>query len=356
MTTEHTLKPPAVRERNIGFDILRIAATFAVMILHVAAYKWSKTDYNTFAWNTFNVYDSLVRWAVPVFVMISGALFLNAENSIEKMYKKYILRIFTAFVFWSFLYAAFGYYKKRDLLHALRSFVCGNYHLWFLFMIVGLYMITPLLKKLVEDMKLTKYFLVLSFIFSLAIPEMISFLNMFSVRIGGVAQSALNNMRFHFAVGFTFYYVMGYLFTKITLTKKQFRIICILGVIGFIATIALSAGFSYYSKSSIKLFYDNMTVNVALEAIFVFSLYTKINNIQFSEKAKAIILKLSKYSFGAYLVHDFFIKGLDFVFHFNTLSINPVISVAVISVITLIGSFAVSAVINHIPVLKKYIV
>lgn len=93
-------------QRFLYFDCLRILGAFAVILIHVASYKWFTADISTTEWNVLNFYNcSLVRWAVPVFIMISGALFLDGKQSITHIYKKNILRIVTAFLFWSPLYA-----------------------------------------------------------------------------------------------------------------------------------------------------------------------------------------------------------------------------------------------------------
>ena len=63
-------------ERKTYCDYLRVAATFAVVVLHVAASKWSAADVNGATWKAFNFYNSAVRWGVPIFIMISGSLFL----------------------------------------------------------------------------------------------------------------------------------------------------------------------------------------------------------------------------------------------------------------------------------------
>ena len=60
----------------IAFDGLRILAAFAVVVLHTVATLFMDS-YPSSDWNVANVYESLVRWSVPVFFMISGALFLN---------------------------------------------------------------------------------------------------------------------------------------------------------------------------------------------------------------------------------------------------------------------------------------
>ena len=66
-------------ERKTYCDYLRLIATFAAVVLHVAASNWYSTDVNGLEWQSFNFYDSVVRWGVPIFVMISGSLFLSRE-------------------------------------------------------------------------------------------------------------------------------------------------------------------------------------------------------------------------------------------------------------------------------------
>lgn len=157
--------------RQHYFDFLRVLAIFAVIVIHVAAQNWYTTDMHSFEWAAMNFYDSIVRWAVPIFVMISGALFLSKDIPIRKLYSKYIFRIFTAFIFWSFMYAVKKYMESGDIVQAFMYFLRGEFHMWFLFMIVGLYMIVPFVKKIAESESLTKYFLVLAFIFSFVMPE-----------------------------------------------------------------------------------------------------------------------------------------------------------------------------------------
>ena len=66
--------------RILYFDFLRIFATFAVMVLHVAGQNWNGTSVPSFEWQTFNLFHSITRFGVPIFVMISGALFLNKRE------------------------------------------------------------------------------------------------------------------------------------------------------------------------------------------------------------------------------------------------------------------------------------
>ena len=86
--------------RIIYADLLRIIATFAVIILHVSAAKLNELQITDYNWQISNIYDSLVRWSVPVFVMLSGMFFLdpNKEIDFNKLFSKYILRIFLAII------------------------------------------------------------------------------------------------------------------------------------------------------------------------------------------------------------------------------------------------------------------
>ena len=74
-------------------DVLRIFAVFSMMLLHVAGSLWSKTDVATADWQAFNIYDSFARFCVPVFIMLSGAMFLDnsREFSMKRVRHRYFV-------------------------------------------------------------------------------------------------------------------------------------------------------------------------------------------------------------------------------------------------------------------------
>ena len=92
------------KERIIQFDLLRVVAIFAMMMLHVAASQFDSVAVGSNEWFWFNFYDSIVRFCVPVLVMISGIFFLDPKRtySIEKLLKKNVFRLVTAYFFWAF--------------------------------------------------------------------------------------------------------------------------------------------------------------------------------------------------------------------------------------------------------------
>ena len=133
MPAEHS-----TRRRVIYFDILRIVAIFFVVFVHLAAQHWADVDVSSRAWFAFNLYCTTGKWSVPIFVMISGALFLGRDVSISSILKKNVARIATVFLFWSGCYALIDLvFRHAPLSVVLSQFITGHYHLWFLYMIVG---------------------------------------------------------------------------------------------------------------------------------------------------------------------------------------------------------------------------
>lgn len=343
------------KDRIVYFDYLRIVAIVAVMLVHISSQNWYMVGTDTTTWQVFNVFDSISRWGVPVFVMISGALFLNREISVKTVYKKYILRLVIAFVVWSIVYALFG---NSDVIKTVGEAIRGHYHMWFILMIIGLYMCIPIFKEIVKSNKVLKYFLMLSLVFVFIFPTLNNIVRDFTgempTKIFKLLNENVNDMQLNLVLGYSGYFVLGYYLNNIDLSKKQRRIIYILGIVGFVLTISLSAIVSLKTNQPTSTYYNNLSILVLLESIAVFTLFkhTKFENI----KLNNIIAKLSKYSFGVYLVHALILEQVDELLGFNTLMFNPVLSIICVLLVVGIISFIISFILNHIPVLKKYIV
>lgn len=351
-------------KRKVYCDYLRLVATFAVVFIHVAASNWSNVDVNGIQWQVFNIYDSLVRWGVPIFVMISGALFLNRDVPIKNIYSKYVLRMVIAFVSWSLFYAILTTDTfQHGLINSLKShigtLVTGHYHMWFVLMIIGLYMCIPFMKKIISDETVMKYFLKLSFIFAFLIPWVLKIVNDFVGSNNSMIQkmvttidSNLMNMGMSMVLGYSFYFILGYYLDRIEIKKDVRVMIYVAGILGFIFTVVADAGMSIKTQVANSNYYGNFEVNVLLEVIAVHTLF-KYHTFQ-NEKVNQFVVVLSKFGFGAYLIHTFIIESMAAILHFDTLSMNAWISVPLISIIVFGVSMGISAVLNHIPVIKKY--
>ena len=349
------------KTRIVYLDTLRIFATFAVMILHVAASKWGETDVDSVEWCAMNFYDSIVRWAVPIFVMISGALFLKNDSpiSIKTIYHKNIFRIARVFVFWSSVYAilrviqeVFVSKQSFSLANFAEYVINGHYHMWFLFMIVGIYMIVPFMKEISRSGFLTKYFLALAFVFAILIPQSKSIAIMFIHGHDKGIGSFYEKVSVNFVMGFPIYFLLGYVLSKAEISRKMERLIYAAGLVGFVATFLLTHVISNFKHNATEIFYDTKTLNVFLESVCVFVFFRQ--HMNFKAKNSNWLILLSQYSFGAYLVHDLVIQMLRFI-GLNTVSFAPALSIPVISVIVFVISFAFSGILNNIPVVKKYV-
>ena len=164
------------KKRLIYPDLLRIISIFSVLVLHAVGEIWGDIPIQSKSWVALVAIDGMFRFAVPVFIMVSGMFMLSPSKNrgIKELYSKNILRIVTSFAFWSLIYLAYhqasDYFADRSAFHPafmslLNSFLAGEYHLWFMYMIVGLYIVTPLLRKIVEKKSTMQYFIFIWFIF-----------------------------------------------------------------------------------------------------------------------------------------------------------------------------------------------
>lgn len=343
-------------ERKQYFDVLRIVASFAVVMLHVAAHGWRAADVHSASWNAMNLYNSIVRWGVPVFFMISGALFLKADKPIGKMYSKYILRLVIAYLVWALFYALVKFKPGSSIFSLLKKVYSGHFHMWFIPTLIGLYMITPLLRPIVAKPGGAAYFLILSFIFGILLPQIASTAGLFSATLEGYITNGAGRLRLSFVLGYSFYYVLGYYLNGVVLNNKLRTWAAVLGSLGFIFTVAATLAASRIKGEANDIFYNNMSVNVMLEAVFVFiMLKSAFEHRELGTKTSSAVSNLSKWSFGVYLVHPFIIIVLRKIGFFTT-SFPHIISIPVISIIVFAVSMLISAILNKIPIVNKYAV
>lgn len=345
--------------RHIHLDLLRVVACFGVIFSHVAASNWANQQVDSFSWEWFNIYFVLFRSSLPVFVMISGIFFLNPDKEIplRKLYKKYVLRIVTAFLFWSISYAiivpigmiAFGRSDSINIFQVLKSIIVGEYHLWFLYMIIGIYMMVPLLKMITVTRKVIEYFLLLWLIFGITLTTVTSLPGL------GQTEEIIRKFGMFMVMGYSGYFVLGYYLNKYKLIKKHEITIYILGILGLVSQIILTDIISSYYNKPNETFLAGLSLfglPVAASAFVFFS--QRISKISFSEKAAKLITYMSSCSFGMFLVHVFFIN-LFSVLGFKTTAFSPILSVPVISLVVFICCFVFIAILRKVKIFRKYI-
>ncbi len=342
------------KNRVIYLDLLRIVSAFAVILTHVSAQYWYDLPTHSFSWNVMNVYDSISRYGVSVFMMISGALFLNPDKkfSVKKLYTKNIVRIVVAFLFWSAVYILFHYHtypqpvQGIDLLHTWMS---GHYHMWFMFMLLGVYIITPIARAIVANPKAGWYFLGAALFFSFVTPLIVDH--------NDYLRGLYYTMDFHMTLGISCYYIAGGMIHHYGIPKLARRIIYILGVVGFVGTAVITAVVSMKKYAPQEQYYGHFTFFVMFEALSIFTFFQYgVEKIKFSDKVRNLIYHISNRTFGIYMVHILILDNLiKDTFKLTTLSFSPLFSVPVIALLVYLISYLVITLVRRIPVVHKFI-
>lgn len=349
-------------KRLVHYDLVRVIAMFAVIVVHTSGTLYRVTaPITSFNWQVSNAYSTSGKFSICIFMMVSGMLFLNPKKDItvKAMYRKNILRIVCAFIFWSLAYALFGLWVKSMMngfsysyMHGFFiDFVTGNYHMWFCYMIIGIYMIVPFLRLISANESLMKYFLILSIIFVSTIPVLQQLPDAISVPITIV----VTQLRLNFVLGWVGIFILGYYLSYCNISKKAEITSYILGVLSLILTIILNSMLSVRNNQNYEGLYELTNINILLTAVAVFIYFRlHVSNVEFSERSKKLILILSECTFGIYFIHVFII----IIFQQYALAqklYNAVIAVPVLSAGVFLFSTIIIYFFRKIPIARDYL-
>lgn len=283
------------------------------------------------------------------------------EISIRTLFGKYILRIVTAYLFWAILYAADGYF---DGVHGLKGTILavirGHYHLWYLQMIVLLYALVPLVRKITASRRATEYFLILSLLIGFLIPRAFHLLECLQLPhttdLLATVKGAFSTFQFQLGFGYLPYFVLGHYLATYEIQKKWRGVCYLLGGTALGATVLLTDWYSRVQGSAYGKFYSNFSVVVLLSAsaIFLFA-RTLFEKHPVKERGQKIMAKLSGYSFGVFLIHALVLKYFCRITGIDALTGNPLLSLWLIIGSVAVISLFISVLLHCIPKIKKYI-
>lgn len=135
-------------DRKAWADLCRIAAIFGVVVIHACGanfYQFGKIPNSD--WLAINLLDSLVRCSVPLFVMLSGALILSSKATLTTPLQvaRRIKKVGVPLLTWNVAYLIYvAHYTNQDIDWLSMFRQAPMYHLWFVYMIIGLYLLLPI--------------------------------------------------------------------------------------------------------------------------------------------------------------------------------------------------------------------
>ena len=351
---------PSQQSRVFYADVLRFIAILAVIVLHCSSdYVAQYGEIPAHTWWAGTAYNGLSRICIPIFVMLSGAFLLKPGKVItmKELFGKRMMKILIPLFFWSIIYVCWQISNSENgwagfnWKETLHTFYQGPvvYHLWFLYMMAGIYLIYPVINAFIgmaKDIDL-KYFLIVWFIAN-------SLLFVIDKLWGWTLGIDLNSF-----TGYIGYFVLGYYLNTRTYSSSQFKIFTGVCFIGLVAVV-LAPWFLYHcNKALVSEFTESdftPDVFLASAGLFVFVKYS-LQNCHPKKWLYTIINSVSVDAFGIYLVH---ILVMEYIFseersYTSNLVEHPAWGIPAEAIIVLMVSFVIVKLIKLVPVLKRVI-
>lgn len=304
---------------------------------------------------TANTYNSLARPSVPLFVMLSGALLLQPSRvePIRVFLRKRLVRLGLPFVFWGTAYFAWRYFVNHEALSVSSVFqgiLTGPYyHFWFLYMLFGLYLITPVLRVITvhSERKIIRYFLLLWFFGTGIVPLL--------VLVSGLAFE----LKLFAVTGWIGYFLLGYYLLS---TRFRSSTLVISFLTGVLWTVFGTYVANWFVGGTTGLFFlDYLSISVILASSSLYALLLKSSpGILENRLSRAswIIKSIGQNTLPIYLFHIMILESLQkgyFGFQISLSTMNPVFEIPFVTIVTLFLSLGGILLLKKVPVVKRLI-
>lgn len=343
--------------RQLHIDLLRIFACFSVLMLHSASQFWYSLPVESGRWMVCNIYDAAFRFGVPIFVMISGRFFLArpGDVDIKKLYDRHVLRIFAAYVIWS---AVYGLWDCRlwfaaegvTLKDYAAEMLFGRYHLWYLPMLLGIYVLLPVLKSWTDhcSRQNLEYFLGLFVILQIGISSMQM------CKLPAVAWQVLNQFDVTLVCSYVGYFVLGYYLYRYPVSVKTRHILYLLGAVGLFGAVGGSIWDSQRQGVPSAAAFDSFSIFTFLVTVAIYVFFADgLAQCSFTRSA-GLVREVSADTFGIYLMHILLLEILESA-GVTTMSIDNILGIPLMAAGCFVLCGIVAAVLRRIPFIGKYI-
>ncbi len=358
--------PPQDSKTTIPVDLIRTVAIVGVLLLHAGNDLTNQVTLNTLEivrWTTVDIYQSIGRLGVPLFVMLTGALLLAPSKTNEDLgtfFKKRFSRIGLPCLFWGILYFVWDIFVENQLATAqstaafiAQGLLTGPYfQFWYIYMLVGLYLVTPFLRLMVAQAsnQLFKYFTVLWFIGTSLIP-FIYLLTPLKV-----------DANLFLIPTFVGYFVLGYYLLRVRVNRRLLKEMLVASLAGTaIGTYFVSR---YFGGSTSWFFQEYVSPTTIIASIALFTLLVSGKSSQqqtmhihrsLGQKLLHIISENTLAIFFLHLIVLYVLQQGVLGFALNGNTVNSIIGVPLAAVLTLFICLAIIVPLKKVPYLKKFI-
>ena len=327
---------------------------------HSVSVMVTDSPYGSLDFTYANFFDTAGRASIALFLMLSGSLLLDESKKIptKKFFVSAAKILFLALA-WSGVYAfainiVLPVINQRppNITAFIKTTVYGEFHLWYLYMLAGLYIITPFLRLIVkkENVRWIIGFLLVFFVISFVPTFINTVANLFTQKQDYLL-TFIKKIKFNYGNEYLCYYLLGWLVTNFEIPDKLRKWLYTLGAVGFAVTF-FGIQFSLSEENRECVFYGNNMINVAFYGV---SLFVFLNNRFRSfepKKHKKLLLTLSSLTFGVYLIHFF---GLIFMRAFTDVIASGIVRSAIEFIFTLVFSFTATYIISKLPFFRWFI-
>lgn len=353
---ENLIQKAVARNRHLWADLIRIIAIFAVIAIHVDTFGsyWNAIPW--IDWWAAHIYSAIISFAVPILFILSGYLLLDKQEDdwifFSKRFSKVVIPLFA----WSMIYTIFAHnYDIFSIftVEFVQRFLANDifYHMYFLYFIIGLYLITPLLRRILTHASMYDvwYFLILWFIFT-PVKQLIGF---FGYNIGIPVEAATGNIGL---------YLTGYAIKKTRITNRVKYLLWIT-----IATVLTVMIFGSYTMSlnsgKLNTFLISTSITETTYAACLFILLREtLENVTFKMpyiKIEKVITVIAEASMGIYLIHPMLLyyirNGVFGVFLLSPSFLSPIVSVPLFTALLFVVSLIIVITMQKIPLIRKIV-
>jgi len=332
-------------------------ATYMVVQIHTGEFYYigpGGSVLDTHAAHLVGWLNSLFRSSVPLFVMISGA-FLFPVRDEGAFFRKRFSRVLVPFVVWCVIYAFYLYWQRTinlqgallDILKILVNFGTDVGHLWFVYMLLGIYLVAPVLSPWVESAsrRSMERFLALWAV-SLTIP----YIHLVFPAIWGEAFWNSTPMLYYFT-GYVGYAVAGAYFKRFHMQPS--RSLSLTALVLILSGYAITAsGFLHRLSTEhvlpkLELTWGFETINVAMMTVGLFLLFKDIQPVDPNSAPWKLIRDVSQRSYGMFLAHIIVLNAVYGLLN-GRLS-SPLIKIPTIAIVAFLGTYALVSLISLLP-------